>query len=222
MFSLTGWLLLGLLLLPTVGALLARLVARWAGARAVQLTGVLGFAAAIGCLIALRWMPQDAATLGRLRIFLPSSDVVVARESLLELPTAAPAALAIAPTSAPTTRPTARATRTPTPTRTALPTATEAPPPTEVPPTEIPPTEAPAPTEAPPTEAPAPTEAPPPEPTAPPRQTAQRYVVEAGDTLRSIAERFDVSVEALLRYNGLSPEEGDSLQVGQELLIPPQ
>ena len=211
MFSLTGWLLLGLLLLPTVGALLARLVARWAGARAVQLTGVLGFAAAIGCLIALRWMPQDAATLGRLRIFLPSSDVVVARESLLELPTAAPAALAIAPTSAPTTRPTARATRTPTPTRTALPTATEAPPPTEVPPTEIPPTEAPAPTEA-----------PPPEPTAPPRQTAQRYVVEAGDTLRSIAERFDVSVEALLRYNGLSPEEGDSLQVGQELLIPPQ
>jgi LysM repeat protein len=50
----------------------------------------------------------------------------------------------------------------------------------------------------------------------------QRYVVEPGDTLKSIASRFGVSVEAILRFNGLSEEDGDSLGVGQELFIPPQ
>lgn len=214
MSNLTGWLLLGLLLLPTLGALLARLVARWAGVRAVQVTGVLGFAAAIGCLLALRWLPEDVTALGRLRIFLPSSDVVIASESLLELPTVAPTALPLVPTATPTSRPTATATRTSAPTRTTQPTPTETPPPTEIPPTETPP-----PTEIPPTRIP-PTPAP--QPTTPPRQAVQRYVVQSGDTLRSIANRFDVSVEALLRYNSLSTDEGDSLSVGQELLIPPQ
>lgn len=220
MSSLTGWLLLGLLLLPTLGALLARLVARWAGTRAVQVTGLLGFAAAIGCLLALRWLPQDDTALGRLRIFLPSSDVVIASGALLELPTAAPAALRPEPSVTPTPRPTrtTQPTRPPAPTATTEPTPTETPPATEVPPTEIVPTEIP-PTEIPPTPTDAP---PPPAPTAPPRQVARRYVVQSGDTLRSIAERFDVSVEALLRYNGLTTDEGDSLSVGQELLIPPQ
>jgi LysM repeat protein len=50
----------------------------------------------------------------------------------------------------------------------------------------------------------------------------QRYIVESGDTLKSIANQFDVSVEAILRFNGLSEEDGDNLRVGQELFIPPQ
>jgi LysM repeat protein len=60
-------------------------------------------------------------------------------------------------------------------------------------------------------------EPPPPEP-EPPQQ--QVYVVEPGDTLRGIAEQFGVSVEALLNANGLTPEEGDQIRPGQELLIP--
>jgi LysM repeat protein len=38
--------------------------------------------------------------------------------------------------------------------------------------------------------------------------------------LRSIAAQFDVSVEALLEANDLTPEEADALRVGQELVIP--
>ncbi len=63
---------------------------------------------------------------------------------------------------------------------------------------------------------------------APARATATRqpssepvaYTVRAGDTLRGIAERFDVSVERLVEYNGLSPAEADSLRPGQRLFIP--
>jgi LysM repeat protein len=44
--------------------------------------------------------------------------------------------------------------------------------------------------------------------------------VQAGDTLRSIAEKFSVSVTALVDANKLTPEEADSLRVGQELVIP--
>jgi len=204
MLGITGWLLLGMLLLPTCGGLLARLLTRRFGTRAGLWTSVLGFAGAIICLVALQWTPRDAAALGSLTIFLPSSNIVVARDSFIELPTAAPQ-VALAPstptaTSRPTLTPTAAATITP----------TVEPTPTTEPPTPVP-------TEAP----PAPTEPPTPEPTSAPQQ-AQRYVVEPGDTLRSIAERFDVTVEALLRYNGLTTEEADSLRVGQELLIPPR
>ncbi len=46
------------------------------------------------------------------------------------------------------------------------------------------------------------------------------YTVESGDTLRSIATQFDVSVAALLEANDLTPEEADALPVGQELIIP--
>lgn len=198
------WLVLGVLLLPTCGALIARALEGRSGIRAVQIIGGLGFAGAVACLLALQWTPLDAATLGRLTIFLPSSDVVVAQDSFVEIPTAAPTTRIVTTTTTPTARPTN--------TPTSAPTATVEPTPTEAPPTEIPPTEAPPPTEVP----------PPPtiEPTSPPRQ-AQRYTVESGDTLRGIAERFGVSVGAILRYNGLSEEDGDSLRPGQELLIPP-
>lgn len=80
------------------------------------------------------------------------------------------------------------------------------------------------------------TETPTPEPTAPPEPTAtatpepptetpqpagrRTYVVQPGDTLRAIAEQFNVSVSALLEANNLTPEEADSLRPGQELVIP--
>ena len=57
--------------------------------------------------------------------------------------------------------------------------------------------------------------------TAQPAAPAQRkYTVEAGDTLRSIAAKFDVSVQAIIDANKLTPQEADSLRVGQELIIP--
>jgi LysM repeat protein len=44
------------------------------------------------------------------------------------------------------------------------------------------------------------------------------YVVEAGDTLGQIAEKFSVSLFDLMTVNGLSNQ--DFIQVGQELVIP--
>jgi LysM repeat protein len=206
MTGLTLWLLLSMLLLPTCGALLARVLERRSATRAAQLIGALGFAGAVACVFALQWTPIDAASLGRMTIFLPSSDIVVAQDSFVEIPTAVPTARVIPPTATRTARPTATPTTEPTATVEPTATPTTPPPPTEVPPTQIPPTEAPPP--------------PPPEPTTPPTQ-ARRYVVQSGDTLRGIAEQFNVSVGAILRYNGLSAEDGDNLRPGQELLIPP-
>jgi LysM repeat protein len=44
------------------------------------------------------------------------------------------------------------------------------------------------------------------------------YTVQPGDTLSSIADKFDVSMEDLMLANGL--DNPDYVQVGQELLIP--
>ncbi len=212
MAGITGWLLVGVLLLPLTGAVLARLAGRWWGQSATRLIGGGGFAGAIICLLLLQRAPLDQAALGRLAIFLPSGNVVVSPDALVQLPTIVPTTLST-PSQTPTPAPTTPATATPTalPTATPIPTAT----PTAVPsPTEAPP---------PPTDAPPPTEVPPPPPTEAPRPAqARRYIVESGDTLRGIASRFGVSVEAILRYNGLSAEEGDSLSVGQEIFIPPR
>lgn len=216
------WLLLGLVLLPILGAIAARLLRARLGLRPSRIVATASLAGAIGCLAALQWSPLDTAALGRMRIFLPSRDVVIASNAVVDLPTAAPtspaATAAPSPTATlpPTAAPTPSATATAGPTATPTPTLEPTPEPTAVP-TEAPPT----PTEAPPppTEAPpAPTAA----PTQPPSSQPRRYIVESGDTLRGIAEQFGVSVEELLRYNGLTPEEGDSLSVGQELFIPPQ
>lgn len=84
----------------------------------------------------------------------------------------------------------------------------------------IPPTATTAPTAvptAPPTATPAPTEL----PTAAPAPAGPRkYTVQTGDTLRSIAEKFNVSVKAIIDANKLTAAEADSLRVGQELIIP--
>ena len=44
--------------------------------------------------------------------------------------------------------------------------------------------------------------------------------MQTGDTLRSIAEKFNVSVKAIIDANKLTAAEADSLRVGQELIIP--
>ena len=58
-------------------------------------------------------------------------------------------------------------------------------------------------------------------PTETPQPAARRtYVVQSGDTLRSIAAEFDVTVQALLEANDLTTAQADSLRPGQELVIP--
>lgn len=61
-----------------------------------------------------------------------------------------------------------------------------------------------------------------PAPTKRPAPKPRAYIVEDGDTLRGIAGQFNISVAALLEYNGLSREEGDRLKPGQKLFIPPR
>jgi LysM repeat protein len=51
-----------------------------------------------------------------------------------------------------------------------------------------------------------------------PPTTGQKYVVEPGDTLSTIAEKFGVTIDELVQANRLS--NPDLLVVGQELIIP--
>jgi len=51
-----------------------------------------------------------------------------------------------------------------------------------------------------------------------PRQDPDQYVVQSGDTLGIIAQRYGVSVNALMQANEL--EDADLLSVGQTLIIP--
>jgi LysM repeat protein len=60
------------------------------------------------------------------------------------------------------------------------------------------------------------TSAPTPTATVPPRT----YTLQAGDTPGEIAERFGISVDALLAANNLSREDARRLQTGQVLIIP--
>ena len=77
-----------------------------------------------------------------------------------------------------------------------------------------------APSAAPPSVAPAPSAAPPsaaPAPSAKPA-TGQKYVVQAGDTLGSIAAQFGVPIQDIITANRI--ENPDLVIVGQELIIP--
>lgn len=67
---------------------------------------------------------------------------------------------------------------------------------------------------------PSPTPVPTPDPTPTPAPTPQgfEYTVENGDTLSSIAERFGVSVQAIVDANGIA--DPSFIRVGQVLLIP--
>lgn len=78
------------------------------------------------------------------------------------------------------------------------------------------PTASPSPTPtASPTPTPTPTPAPTPAPTPPPRTT---YIVQEGDTLSAIAQRFGVTTAALQEANGI--EDPNTIYVGQQLVIP--
>lgn len=105
-----------------------------------------------------------------------------------------------APTSAPPS-PTASVapSATPSPTPSATPTATATPTPTASP-------------------TPAPTAEPTVAPTPPPPPPQQTYVVQEGDTLAAVAERFGTSVSALQSANGI--EDPDEIIIGQVLVIP--
>ncbi len=68
------------------------------------------------------------------------------------------------------------------------------------------------------TPTPQPTPTPTLEPRATPTPTVFVYIVQAGDTLSSIAARFGSSVDDLVRANRIVNR--DQLQIGQELTIP--
>ena len=58
-------------------------------------------------------------------------------------------------------------------------------------------------------------------PTAPPTSTStpvKTHVIQPGETLREIAERYGVSVEDLIEINDI--EDADRLLVGEELELP--
>ncbi len=54
--------------------------------------------------------------------------------------------------------------------------------------------------------------------TTAPAAPAQTYVIQAGDTLSVIAERFGVTIDAISAANGIT--DVNSIQPGQELIIP--
>lgn len=53
---------------------------------------------------------------------------------------------------------------------------------------------------------------------AKPRDQVITYIVQSGDTLASIGQKFDVSIDSITWASDL---KGDSLSIGQELKIPP-
>ena len=79
------------------------------------------------------------------------------------------------------------------------------------------PTPSPTPSRSP-TQSAAPTAAPTVTPTAPPPSPQETYVVQQGDTLAAIAQRFGTTVSALQAANGI--ENPDQIVIGQVLVIP--
>ena len=65
---------------------------------------------------------------------------------------------------------------------------------------------------------PSPTPARTPTPTRTPAPTYRTYVVQNGDTLSRIAQRFKTTVDELVRLNGL--RDASVIRPGQQLLIP--
>ncbi len=239
-----GILALVALLLPTGGAILARLVGRKFGARATRWVGGLSFAVTLGYALALISAEVDRVALGQMAIFVPAEGPLIdanaftlprsaptppvepeVPELALVDPTATiqPATATTAPPLTPTPRPSSTAAATIMP--------TDQPRPTQAPLVELTVTTAPTAEPTPPaaptptaTVAPSATTAPARTPTTAPALASEprAYTVEVGDTLRSIAERFELSAGALQRYNGLTDAEADSLRPDQRLFIPPR
>ncbi len=121
-----------------------------------------------------------------------------------------------APTPTRTPKPTFTPTFTPSPIPPPPPTPTPPPPPTPTATLVVPPTDTPTPEGG-------PTSTPPPEATAAPvpmeTQTGRTtHVVQPGENLAQIAQRYGVSVEAIVQVNGL--EDPSLIYTGQTLIIP--
>lgn len=195
------WLLLALALVaPPIGAVILRLLQNRIGSSGVAAgAGLLLLIATVASLTIARSAlpPLRIGDLTLLPAWSPPVVEAIETEEAPDLPTVT---LPVLPTLTP------RPTLTPTLTATPEPTATSEPTPTLEP-----------------TPEPTPTLEPTPEPTPtpePPAAGPRRYTVQAGDTLRAIAERFGVTIEAILQANNLTPAQGDNLRVGQELVIP--
>lgn len=214
-------LLLLALVLPVIGAAILRLLIPRLSAQQFYIGAAAVFVIAVANVALLARSNIEDVQVGNLTLVLPvsgmdTSEVALANPNLdsgtapvsntlgmtapvtssiavttTVMPAAAPTAVAQATEAAPTAVPTATAAPTEAPTATEESTA--------VPPTAVP------------------TETP-----VPPTETPQRrtYTVKKGDTLRSIAAQFDVSISALLRANDMTAEEADSLRIDQELVIP--
>jgi LysM repeat protein len=55
---------------------------------------------------------------------------------------------------------------------------------------------------------------------APEQPATTTHTVQPGDTLAAIAEQYGITTSALMEANNLTPAQANSLQVGQELIIP--
>lgn len=205
-------LLLLALVLPVIGAGVLRLLSPRLDLRTFLIGAALIFGVSIGSVLVLSRSNVESLRIGNLTLLLPltsplsGSDIVPELEQLIDQPidemvddhdhgaepTLVPSAEpTFVPTVEPTEEPTAEPTLEPTPEPTLEPT-------------------------------PEPTLEPTPEPTAePPAEPQQRtYTVQPGDTLRSIAEQFNVSVADIIAANNLTTAEADALSVGRELIIP--
>jgi hypothetical protein len=59
-----------------------------------------------------------------------------------------------------------------------------------------------------------------PSPSPSPTPVASTYIVQSGDTLSQIAQRFGVSLDALIAANAENLPDPNNLQIGDELIIP--
>jgi LysM repeat protein len=199
----TGVLVLLALVSPFVSALLLRYLRTRLTAVPFYTIGTLLFAIAGGALIMLALGNIERLQLGSIILVQPQGvDLSHPVEQIqpgaatgatpAPLPTqAAPTATAAATATRRAATPTAAATATPSPS----PTATAEPTATA-------------------TSTPAPTATP------EPQATVRRYAVQPGDTLRSIADTFGVTVQQIINANDFSAEDADSIQPGDTLIIP--
>ncbi|WP_129632382.1 LysM peptidoglycan-binding domain-containing protein [Candidatus Oscillochloris fontis] len=193
MSELLAYLLLFLaLVLPVFGAIGLRVIAPRLDQRQLLSATAALFALAMLSVLALSRSDVALIRIGDVSILLPGTHSGA--------PVVVPADLAPDGSDAPPPLPSVLPTLTPRPSATPTATATPLPTPT--------PTETPTPTPEPPT------------PTPEPPPGGRTYTVASGDSLRSIAEQFGVSIEAILQANNLTPAQGDALRVGQELIIP--
>jgi len=200
------------LALPLIGAVTLRMLAGRLAAGQLYSAAAIIFGVAIVSVLALARSDIPSVQLFNVTLLLPASaEGPDLAQPAPFLPSTGPMTSGPAPTTLGTALPitkTATITPSPTATGTATPSATSLPPtalPTETPAATATPTATPEPTAAPPTSAPA---------------GQRKYTVQPGDTLRDIAEKFGVSVQAIINANKLTPQQADSLRVGQELIIP--